>query len=133
MPNPLLSLPIHAEVSYVAGHPLCTSLLRFVSIQNLFLLLPSLTEVIYVAGDRVVTDALCKPFSMGRNLFCVHSKVRLQRRALVKRMEAQCVCLLKNNCSCLLCACPAIAQLVSPCRRTKMCPNLDSSTFAEAH
>lgn len=34
------------------------------------------TDVIYVAGDRVVTDALCKPFSMGRNLFCVHSKVR---------------------------------------------------------
>lgn len=32
-------------------------------------------DVIYVAGDRVVTDALCKPFSMGRNLFCVHSKV----------------------------------------------------------
>jgi hypothetical protein len=37
--------------------------------------LPCPTEVIYVAGDRVVTDALCKPFSMGRNLFCVHSKV----------------------------------------------------------
>eukprot|EP00878_Enallax_costatus_P002142 GHUV01002310.1.p1 GENE.GHUV01002310.1~~GHUV01002310.1.p1 ORF type:complete len:410 (+),score=143.65 GHUV01002310.1:222-1451(+) len=35
------------------------------------------TDVIYVAGDRVVTDALCKPFSMGRNLFCVHSKKRL--------------------------------------------------------
>lgn len=34
-------------------------------------------EVIYVAGDRVVTDALCKPFSMGRNLFCVHSKKHL--------------------------------------------------------
>ncbi|KAJ9513940.1 hypothetical protein QJQ45_021048, partial [Haematococcus lacustris] len=32
------------------------------------------TEVVYVAGDRVVTDALSKPFSMGRNLFCVHSK-----------------------------------------------------------
>ena len=31
-------------------------------------------EVNYVAGDRVVTDPLCKPFSMGRNLFCVHSK-----------------------------------------------------------
>ncbi len=30
------------------------------------------TDVIYVAGDRVVTDALSKPFSMGRNLFCVH-------------------------------------------------------------
>ena len=24
-----------------------------------------------------VTDPLCKPFSMGRNLFCVHSKKRL--------------------------------------------------------
>lgn len=36
---------------------------------------PSLaTDVTYVAGDRVVTDNLCKPFSMGRNLFCVHSK-----------------------------------------------------------
>ena len=32
------------------------------------------TDVAYVAGDRVVTDPLCKPFSMGRNLFCVHSK-----------------------------------------------------------
>lgn len=31
-------------------------------------------DVIYVAGDRVVQDAMCKPFSMGRNLFCVHSK-----------------------------------------------------------
>ncbi|KAL4543286.1 hypothetical protein Ndes2437B_g01130 [Nannochloris sp. 'desiccata'] len=39
---------------------------------------PSLaTDVIYVAGDRVVTDPLCKPFSMGRNLFCVHSKKHL--------------------------------------------------------
>lgn len=32
------------------------------------------TEVIYVAGDRVVGDPMCKPFSMGRNLLCVHSK-----------------------------------------------------------
>ena len=32
------------------------------------------TDVFYVAGDRVVSDHLCKPFSMGRNLFCVHSK-----------------------------------------------------------
>ena len=32
------------------------------------------TDVHYVAGDRVVSDPLCKPFSMGRNLFCVHSK-----------------------------------------------------------
>eukprot|EP00877_Chromochloris_zofingiensis_P006537 jgi/Chrzof1/2136/Cz11g03260.t1_GPAT1[v5.2] len=35
------------------------------------------TDVVYVAGDRVVTDPLCKPFSMGRNLFCVHSKKHL--------------------------------------------------------
>ena len=31
-------------------------------------------QVTYVAGDRVVTDLLCKPFSMGKNLLCVHSK-----------------------------------------------------------
>jgi glycerol-3-phosphate O-acyltransferase len=37
--------------------------------------LPDLAEnIIYVAGDRVVTDPLAKPFSMGRNLLCVHSK-----------------------------------------------------------
>ena len=36
---------------------------------------PGLGESItYVAGDRVVTDLLCKPFSMGKNLLCVHSK-----------------------------------------------------------
>ncbi|KAI9111747.1 hypothetical protein K1719_017437 [Acacia pycnantha] len=28
----------------------------------------------YVAGDRVISDPLCKPFSMGRNLICVYSK-----------------------------------------------------------
>ncbi|GAV84421.1 Acyltransferase domain-containing protein [Cephalotus follicularis] len=31
-------------------------------------------KIIYVAGDRVLTDPLCKPFSMGRNLICVYSK-----------------------------------------------------------
>ena len=35
------------------------------------------TDVFYVAGDRVVADPLCKPFSMGRNLFCVHSRKHL--------------------------------------------------------
>jgi len=36
---------------------------------------PEMAEnVVYVAGDRVVTDPLAKPFSMGRNLLCVHSK-----------------------------------------------------------
>ncbi|KNA11873.1 hypothetical protein SOVF_131110 [Spinacia oleracea] len=31
-------------------------------------------NLIYIAGDRVITDPLCKPFSMGRNLLCVYSK-----------------------------------------------------------
>lgn len=31
-------------------------------------------EVIFVAGDRVLTDALAAPFSMGRNLLCIYSK-----------------------------------------------------------
>ncbi|KAI9125213.1 hypothetical protein K1719_003829 [Acacia pycnantha] len=31
-------------------------------------------SVTYVAGDRVLTDPLCKPFSIGRNLICVYSK-----------------------------------------------------------
>ncbi|XP_073311626.1 glycerol-3-phosphate acyltransferase ATS12, chloroplastic [Primulina huaijiensis] len=36
---------------------------------------PHLAEdLIYVAGDRVITDPLSKPFSMGRNLLCVYSK-----------------------------------------------------------
>ncbi|XP_044466187.1 glycerol-3-phosphate acyltransferase, chloroplastic-like isoform X2 [Mangifera indica] len=36
---------------------------------------PYISEnLIYVAGDRVLTDPLCKPFSMGRNLICVYSK-----------------------------------------------------------
>ncbi|XP_031125001.1 glycerol-3-phosphate acyltransferase ATS12, chloroplastic-like isoform X2 [Ipomoea triloba] len=36
---------------------------------------PYLAEnMIYVAGDRVITDPLCKPFSIGRNLLCVYSK-----------------------------------------------------------
>ncbi|KAF8380748.1 hypothetical protein HHK36_028238 [Tetracentron sinense] len=36
---------------------------------------PHIAEhVTYVAGDRVLTDPLCKPFSIGRNLLCVYSK-----------------------------------------------------------
>lgn len=36
---------------------------------------PDIAEKItYVAGDRVVLDPICKPFSMGRNLLCVYSK-----------------------------------------------------------
>nr|GMD74694.1 glycerol-3-phosphate acyltransferase, chloroplastic isoform X1 [Ipomoea batatas]GMD76196.1 glycerol-3-phosphate acyltransferase, chloroplastic isoform X1 [Ipomoea batatas] len=36
---------------------------------------PHIAEnMICVAGDRVLVDPLCKPFSMGRNLLCVYSK-----------------------------------------------------------
>lgn len=31
-------------------------------------------ELIYVAGHKVTTDLLAIPFSMGRNLICIHSK-----------------------------------------------------------
>ena len=48
------------------------------------------TDVIYVAGDRVVTDALCKPFSMGRNLFCVHSKKHIEVRGTLNPWRHPC-------------------------------------------
>lgn len=31
-------------------------------------------EMIFVAGHRVISDPLCVPFSMGRNLLCIYSK-----------------------------------------------------------
>ncbi|KAL3500006.1 hypothetical protein ACH5RR_039099 [Cinchona calisaya] len=58
---------------------------------------PNLSEkMTYVAGDRVITDPLCKPFSMGRNLLCVYSKkhmndvpelVEMKRRANTKSLK----------------------------------------------
>ncbi|XP_072962496.1 glycerol-3-phosphate acyltransferase ATS12, chloroplastic isoform X1 [Typha angustifolia] len=39
---------------------------------------PQIAEnLVFIAGDRVVADTLCKPFSMGRNLICVYSKKHL--------------------------------------------------------
>jgi glycerol-3-phosphate O-acyltransferase len=32
------------------------------------------SEIVYVAGHKVTTDPLAIPFSMGRNLICIHSK-----------------------------------------------------------
>ena len=32
------------------------------------------TSMIFVAGERVITDPLAVPFSMGRNLLCIYSK-----------------------------------------------------------
>lgn len=48
------------------------------------------------AGDRVVADPLCKPFSMGRNLFCVHSRKRMddvpELKAEKMVRSSSCVC-----------------------------------------
>lgn len=35
------------------------------------------SEIIFVAGDRVTTDPLAVPFSMGCNLLCIYSKKRM--------------------------------------------------------
>lgn len=35
-------------------------------------------EMIFVAGDRVISDPLAVPFSMGRNLLCIYSKKHLE-------------------------------------------------------
>ncbi|WOK99042.1 glycerol-3-phosphate acyltransferase, chloroplastic-like [Canna indica] len=58
---------------------------------------PYLAEkMVFVAGDRVVTDPLCKPFSMGRNLICVYSKkhmhddpklIEMKRRANTRSLK----------------------------------------------
>jgi len=48
-------------------------------------------NVYYVAGGRVVGDPLAQPFSMGRNLFCVHSKKYLdeEKDATAKKAMTQ--------------------------------------------
>ena len=35
-------------------------------------------QTIFVAGDRVTTDLLAGPFSMGRNLLCIFSKKHIE-------------------------------------------------------
>lgn len=68
------------------------------------------TDVIYVAGDRVVTDALSKPFSMGRNLFCVH---RWGAHVSFFQVPPSQPSLLPWPCL-LHCTCPATAPLPLP-------------------
>lgn len=46
-------------------------------------------QCIYVAGDRVVSDPMVQPFSMGRNLFCVHSKKHMDDDPRMSRKEKQ--------------------------------------------
>lgn len=51
---------------------------------------PYLAEnLIYVAGDRVVLDPFCKPFSMGRNLLCVYSKKHINDVPELAKMKAR--------------------------------------------
>ncbi|XP_019094497.1 PREDICTED: glycerol-3-phosphate acyltransferase, chloroplastic-like [Camelina sativa] len=65
-----------------------------------------------VAGDRVITDPLCVPFSMGRNLICVYSKkhmnddpelVDMKRKANTRSLKEMATMLrlleLNNECS----------------------------------
>ncbi|XP_028805976.1 glycerol-3-phosphate acyltransferase, chloroplastic [Neltuma alba] len=59
-------------------------------------------SVTYVAGDRVITDPLCKPFSIGRNLICIYSKkhmldvpelVEMKRKANTRSLKEMAVLL----------------------------------------
>jgi glycerol-3-phosphate O-acyltransferase len=45
-------------------------------------------EVIFVAGERVLTDPMAVPYSLGRNLLCVHSKKHIDNPP-EKRAEKQ--------------------------------------------
>ncbi|CAL9052977.1 unnamed protein product [Musa banksii] len=63
-------------------------------------------KMVFVAGDRVVTDPLCKPFSMGRNLICVYSKkhmhdipelVEMKRRANTRSLKEMALLLRRGS------------------------------------
>lgn len=68
---------------------------------------PHMAEnMIYIAGDRVVSDPLCKPFSMGRNLLCVYSKkhmydvpelVDMKRRANTRSLKEMALLLRRGS------------------------------------
>lgn len=44
-------------------------------------------DMIYVAGHKVTTDALAIPFSMGRNLICIHSKKHMNSEPELKKTK----------------------------------------------
>lgn len=45
------------------------------------------SEVMYVAGHKVTTDPLAIPFSMGRNLLCIHSKKHIDAEPELKSFK----------------------------------------------
>ncbi|KAI3816286.1 hypothetical protein L1987_15979 [Smallanthus sonchifolius] len=71
-------------------------------------------SIIYVAGDRVITDPLCKPFSMGRNLLCVYIKKKhmndvpepadMNRRANTRSLKEMTLLLSDAMITCILLA-----------------------------
>ncbi len=46
-------------------------------------------EMIFVAGDRVITDPLAAPFSRGRNLLCIYSKRHIDHPPELKEKKQQ--------------------------------------------
>mmetsp|Transcript_37479 Transcript_37479/g.84980 ORF Transcript_37479/g.84980 Transcript_37479/m.84980 type:complete len:230 (-) Transcript_37479:624-1313(-) len=46
-------------------------------------------KTIFVAGDRVTTDLLAQPFSMGRNLLCIYSKKHLDNPPELKAVKTK--------------------------------------------
>jgi len=44
-------------------------------------------DLTYVAGHKVTTDALAIPFSMGRNLICIHSKKHIDAQPETKSLK----------------------------------------------
>lgn len=35
-------------------------------------------KIVFIAGHKVTNDPVCIPFSMGRNLICIHSKKHIK-------------------------------------------------------
>merc|ERR1719238_2033241 len=53
-------------------------------------LYPGFAEsTIFVAGDRVTTDLLAGPFSMGRNLLCIFSKKHIENPPELKSQKSR--------------------------------------------
>jgi len=46
-------------------------------------------QTIFVAGDRVTTDLLAQPFSMGRNLLCIFSKKHIESPPELKSQKTR--------------------------------------------
>ncbi|XP_065035104.1 glycerol-3-phosphate acyltransferase, chloroplastic-like isoform X2 [Musa acuminata AAA Group] len=86
--------------------PLIDFRTSFIGNLSLFFDMEEKLKKVFVAGDRVVTDPLCKPFSMGRNLICVYSKkhmhdipelVEMKRRANTRSLKEMALLLRRGS------------------------------------